>query len=172
MAIETVLAGVTAVVSVASAGYGVAQGMQQAAAARSAADDTARQYEDQRKAAAIEAEQREAANRADLERVMGAAVALRGARGLDPYGAPGSSGLALRDASIQDADADLNLIQYGSLQRGRQISFAGAQAAAAGERQAMQGFANAFQSGGQFLSSAQTAAKVYDAATRPRTTAE
>lgn len=166
MAIETVLAVGTAVASVASAGYGIASGIQQANAARAAGEATARQYEDQRKAAALDAEQREAQNRADLERALGAAQALRGARGLDPFGAPGSSGIALRDTSIQAANDDLDLIGMGSMQRDRQIAFAGSNATAAGDRQAMQGFAQAFTSGTQFLSSAQTAVKAYQAANK------
>lgn len=110
-----------AVAAAASAGTAIYSGQQQAAAAKDAAQAQAAQYAEERQAARLAAEQEEAAKRRDLNRVLSAADALRAGRGLD---LGSQTGEALRRASIDAAEGDIETVRANAERGGRRLGLA------------------------------------------------
>lgn len=118
---ETAVLAAVAVSAVAGAGTAIYSGQQQAAAAKDAAQAQAAQYEEERRAARMAAEQEEAAKRRDLNRVLSAADALRAGRGLD---LGSQTGEALRRASIDAAEGDIETVRANAERGGRRLGLA------------------------------------------------
>jgi hypothetical protein len=118
---ETAALVAMAVAAAASAGTAIYSGQQQAAAARDSAQAQAAQYEEERRAARLAAEQEEAAKLRDLNRVLSAADALRTGRGLD---LGSQTGEALRRASVDAAEGDIETLHANAERGGRRLGLA------------------------------------------------
>ncbi|MBR0682742.1 hypothetical protein GXW74_19780 [Roseomonas eburnea] len=118
---ETAVLAAVAASAVVGAGTAIYSGQQQAAAAKAQAQATAAQYEEERRAARLAAEQEEAAKRRDLGRVLSAADALRAGRGLD---LGSQTGEAIRRASIDAAEGDIETIRANDNRTGRRLGLA------------------------------------------------
>lgn len=129
---------------------GAQQAQAQGRIARQQAELQASAIAEQRQAVADAAQQEEAARMVTLRRTLGAAAALRGARGLsdDSLGAD-----VLRGASEAEAARDLDIIRVNAEREGRSLGLAesrallsGTSAAAQAQGQALAGYGQAIGS--------------------------
>jgi hypothetical protein len=120
-----------AAASIGSAGLQIAAGRQ----AQAGAKLQRQQYEEEKRASQLTAQQEEAAKRRDLNAALGAQDAIRAARGLDLMS---ETGAAIRRDSIENAEDDILTIRLNADRAGRRYDLAGQQATAQG-RQAMLG---------------------------------
>ena len=128
-----IIAAAVAVSAAASAGTAIYSGQQQARAARQQAEATATQYAEEQRAARLAAEQEELARRRDLGRVLSAANALRAGRGLDMGS---QTGEALYRASVEAAEADIEIIHANAERGGRRLGLAADAALRRGDNEA------------------------------------
>jgi hypothetical protein len=121
-----------AVVAVAGAAYGVYSNVQASEAAEAAAAAQRAQSEEQRGLVATQAAQQEADRREELNRILGAGAALRGARGLDIAGVGGQT---IREENIARAERDVRNIELNQGVQDRRLALAGDVAEAQGNAQ-------------------------------------
>jgi hypothetical protein len=141
---------ITAAASAGTAVVSAQAAQQQGKVARQQAELQAQAYAEQRQAVADAAGQEEANRLAALRRTLGAAAALRGARGL----ASDSVGAGVLDgASRAEAERDLDNILVNSEREGRMLGLAGSRALLAGSAaetdansRAMAGYSSALSS--------------------------
>jgi hypothetical protein len=134
MAEALALASVAA--SVVSAGASLAAGAQAQAGARL----QRQQYEEERKAAALAASQEEVATRREMESVLSAQEALRGARGLDPLT---EGAMTIRRDTMVRGEDDIRTIRVNAGRTDRRLRLGGAMATAQGNQAMLAGAANA-----------------------------
>lgn len=143
------------VASVASAAYGVYSNVQASSAAQAAAAAQRAQAEENQALVRVQSAQQEADRYEELNRVLGAQAALRGARGLDIAGVGGQ---VLRETAIARAERDVANIQINEAVQDRRLELAGdaAQFQADGQSAAYMG--RAVESG---LQTARAGANLY-----------
>jgi hypothetical protein len=118
----TTVAIVAAVATVASAAYGVYSNIQASDAAQAAARAQRAQQDENRALLRTQAAQQEADRREELNRIIGAQQALRGARGLDIAGVGGQ---VMAETAAARAERDVANIQMGQMAQDRRLQLAG-----------------------------------------------
>lgn len=134
--VDTALIAALAVTAVAGAATAVVQGE----AAADQADSERQQYEESAKQAQIQADQEEVAKRKQLTAALSSADALRAGRGLD-LGSP--TGDAIRNTSIENAEADITTIRANAASNARRLGLAGDAASARGDAAQIAGYGSA-----------------------------
>ncbi|MBR0661334.1 hypothetical protein [Neoroseomonas oryzicola] len=133
---ETVAISAVAIAAAASAGTAIYSGIQQ----REAADAQAAQYEEERMAARTAAQQEEAAKQRQLNRVLGAADALRAGRGLELMSTTGEE---IRRENIDAVNNDITTIRANANTRTRRLGLAADNARGQGDAALIGGYGRA-----------------------------
>jgi hypothetical protein len=142
---------VSSAASVFTAFSGAQAAQQQGRLARQEAEVQAQQIAEQREAVAAAARQEEAARLVTLRRTLGAAAAIRGARGLsgDSLGAD-----VLRTESEAEAAKDLDTIAINAEREGRSLGLAQSRALLSGQSAVSRANSQALAGYGQAISGA------------------
>lgn len=151
---ETIAIAAT-VASLASAAYGVYSNVQASNAAQAAAAAQRAQTEEQAALVRVQASQQEADRFEELNRVLGAQAALRGARGLDIAGVGGQ---VLRETAIARAERDVANIQINEGVQERRLELSGDAAQFQADGQSAAYYGRAVESG---LQAFRTGANLY-----------
>lgn len=135
--------GVIAAIAVASAAVSAGTAVYSGIQANNAAAAQRAQYEEERRASAIQAEVEQAKRMQSYRLARSSQDALRAARGLD-LGSP--TGEAMLQSDTEALERDLDLIGYGASRADRRLGLAGEMATAQGEAALVSGFGNALGS--------------------------
>lgn len=142
MAAELAIAATVA--SIASAAYGVYSNVRASDAAQAAAAAQRAQTEESQALVRVQAAQQEADRYEELNRVLGAQAALRGARGLDIAGVGGQ---VMRETAIARAERDVANIQINESVQNRRLELAGDSAEFQADAQSQAYYGRAIESG-------------------------